>query len=222
MFQAHGQDPKQARLFKNVIHLPLFDKPDSSLFLTFIAPMELHLLLGVVNHLFKALKEAWPKADDWPRSLHIKSQPFHGGQFAGNECRKLLKNVDVLRQLAEQDCAFNIFGIINTLQKFDAVVSSCFGSTLDPHFASKIQAFRASYLSLQGVSVTPKVHAVFFHVEDVILLKKESLGKYSEHATEALHHSFKYHWERYKKPNNHPEYAKWLKTCMVDFNSKSV
>ena len=102
--------------------------PGSALVLDFISPMELHLLLGVMNHLYKFL----------PKSLNIKCQPIHGDQFAGNECRKLLKNVDVLQQLAEKNCAFCVFGIIDTLQKFDAVVSACFGNSLKDDYALKI------------------------------------------------------------------------------------
>ena len=221
-FQDNGQDYKRAKDFKNVVHEPLLSSPDNVLVLDFIPPMELHLLLGVVNHLFRALKEEWLKADEWPKALHIKPQPFHGGQFAGNECRKLLKNVDILQRLAEEDCAFNIFGIVDALRKFDAVVSACFGMTLEPDYYEKLSSFQASYLALDRVSVTPKVNAVFYHIKHFIEKNQDSLGKYSEQATEALHHSFKSHWSRYKRPVDHPEYGKWLQTCLVDYNSKNI
>ena len=60
-------------------------------------------MLGVVNHLFKALKDIWPKADDWPRLLHIQPQPHYEDHFAGNECHKLLKNIDLIQKLAKND-----------------------------------------------------------------------------------------------------------------------
>ena len=75
-------------------------------------------------------------------------QPFHGGQFAVNDCRKLLKNVDTLQRLAKENCATAIFGIIDTLRKFNAVVKDCFSNTLGPKYDVKIDQFKNSYLSL--------------------------------------------------------------------------
>ena len=57
--------------------MPLTDLPDQTSIFDLIPPMELHLMLGVVNHLFMALRDIWPKADDWPILLHIQPQPYH-------------------------------------------------------------------------------------------------------------------------------------------------
>ena len=88
--------------FDNKIHPPLINMVDLRLILHIITPIELHLLLGIVNHLFKNLSELWPGAKQWPALLHIQLQPYHGGPFAGNECHKLLQNVDILQRLAEK------------------------------------------------------------------------------------------------------------------------
>ena len=98
-FQQSGGVVANAKLFGNIIRKPIISGPDKFLNLEIIPPMELHLLLGVVNHLFKILKAASIGAVKWPAALHIQLSPYHESHFDGNECRKLLKNVDVLQQL---------------------------------------------------------------------------------------------------------------------------
>ena len=89
-FVSAGSKFKMAKDFDNTIHPPLINIEDSRLILDIIPPMELHLLLGIVNHLFKNLSELWSGGKQWPSLLHIQLQPYHGEQFAGNECHKLL------------------------------------------------------------------------------------------------------------------------------------
>ena len=159
-FVSAGSKFKMAKDFDNTIHPPLINMEDSRLILDIIPPMELHLLLGIVNHLFKNLSELWPGAKQWPALLHIQLQPYHGGQFAGNECHKHLQNVDILQRLAEKACAYEAQGFIKTFRNFRDVVSSCFGKSLEGDFNKKIKKFKDSFLSLL-VIVTQKAHAVF-------------------------------------------------------------
>ena len=35
------------------------------------------------------------------------SQPYHGGQFEGPKCQKILKNISSLQQFAEKHASFN-------------------------------------------------------------------------------------------------------------------
>lgn len=78
-----GGDSRKSKEFKNVIHVPLIEFQDDKFVLEAIPPMELHLLLGVVNHIFKNLCDLWPRAKEWPPSLHIPIQPYHGGISMG-------------------------------------------------------------------------------------------------------------------------------------------
>ena len=169
--------------------------------------MELHLLLGVVNHLYKSLKNVWPKASQWPAALHIDEEPFHGGHFAGNQSYKLLNNLDLLQRLTEKDSAFQAFGFVETMRKFQVVVSSCFGTKLGSDYSESINQFKASFLALPMCSVTPKVHAVFFHIKQFVEMKRAPLGIFGEQATEAIYHQFSAHWQRYKRSPGHPDYG---------------
>ena len=167
-----GGDLRKSKDFKNVVHLPILDFPDDKLVLEAIPPKELHLLLGVVNHLIKTLYDLWPKAKEWPSSLHIPIQPFHGGHFNGNDCMKLLRGVSKLQLLLEKENFAQAHGFPQTLTLFKDVVTSCFGQNLDPDYESKIAQFQQSYIKLP-ISVTPKAHAVFFHVPQFIKTKKK-------------------------------------------------
>ena len=71
-FQQSGRVVANAKLFGNVIRKPIISGPDNVLISEIIPPMELHFLLGVVNHLFKTLKTAWIEAVMWPAALHIQ------------------------------------------------------------------------------------------------------------------------------------------------------
>ena len=221
-FERSGGVVANAKSFGNVIRKPIISGPDTSLILEIIPPMELHLLLGIVNYLFKMLKTAWSDADKWPAALHIQPSPYHGGQFEGNECRKLLKNVDVLHQLAETNSVHQTFSIIEAFKCFNLVVEACFGFILQPDFDEKIEAFKRSYLMIPGASVTPKVHMVFHHITDFISRKGSPLGPYSEQSVETAHQDFHQHWSRYKRDKNHPEYKEKLLNCLIDLNSKHL
>ena len=183
--------------FKNVVHLPILDFPDDMLVLEAIPPKE------------------------WPSSLHIPIQPFHGGHFNGNDCMKFLRGVSKLQLLSEKENFVQAHGFIQTITLFKDVVTSCFGQNLDPDYESKIAQFQQSYIKLP-ISVTPKAHAVFFHVLQFIKTKKMGLGLFSEQATEALHSNFKVHWDRYKRDSSHPDYTKHLLKCVTEYNSKKI
>ena len=147
-----------AKDFDNTIQPPLINMEDSRLIVDIIPPTELHLLLGIVNHLFKNLSEHWPRAKQWPALLHIQLQPHHRGQFAGNECHKLLQNVDILQRLAEKACAYEAQGFIKTFRNFRDNVSSCFGKSLEGDFKEKIEEFKDSFLFLPVTVIDMGLH----------------------------------------------------------------
>ena len=95
-----GGHPKNAQYFYNCIHLPLFSKTDNTSILELIPPPELHLLLGSFNHLYDGLENEWKGATEWAKKTNVQRVAWRGrdgrGHFQGNECRKLLKNLDLL------------------------------------------------------------------------------------------------------------------------------
>ena len=123
---AHVSDVKNAKWFGNVIHLPLINFPNDSIILNAIPPMEIQLLLDVVNHLYKNLTSIWPECKAWPETLDITLRQFHRGHFHGNHCQKLLKYVDILQETAEVAAGFAALPFVDTLRKFEKVASTYF------------------------------------------------------------------------------------------------
>ena len=52
-FVSSGSDGKKAKRFNNTVDSPIISMPDDSLIIDLISPMELQLLLAVVNHLLQ-------------------------------------------------------------------------------------------------------------------------------------------------------------------------
>ena len=164
-FIATDANIKKASLFRNSVHEPIINASDAYFVLDVLPPMELHLLLGVVNHLLQSLSKIWTHAPEWLALLHIQQQPFHGGQLAGNECRKLLKNLDALERLAQQHSFFPAVPFIDTLRKFNGVVHACFGNTLDYSYAEKLSSSESPIYNFRAPPSLPRFMLSFtmFH-----------------------------------------------------------
>ena len=159
--------------------------------------------------------KVWPKGKDCPLLLKLKLQPYHGEEFVGHDSHNLLKNMDILQRFVEREKTDHMLGFVKTFQHFKSVVSSCFGMTLNTTYVQNINDFKNSYLQLR-VSVTPKAHAVFYHVPEFIALNGTALGIFSEQSTEALHSIFSAQWAMYKRNPDHPDYGGQLLKCVID------
>ena len=145
-----------AKNYGNAIHPSIIgEMDDSTPVLTIVPPPELHLLLGPVNHLYNEINKVWPQSEDWLKSCFVKKSEYHGGSFEGNDCRKLLKNTNLLREL----CPKEHEQYVNTFSFFNDLVSSCYGLELHPTYKANIAKFKKEFLKLK-ISVTPKIHAV--------------------------------------------------------------
>ena len=208
---------KNAKNFGNIIHLPILKGDDNDRVIDILPPPELHLLLGPVNTLFKAMEREWTDALTWADSCHVSREALHGGQFNGNSCHALLNKLDLLRSMCRLHCLKHL----QCFEAFRQVVQSCYGHRLNPDYREHIQRFKKAYLDL-GIGVTPKVHAVFYHIEDFCQMHNEGLARWSEQALETVHTDFKATWAKYKVQDNHPEYASKLLCAVRDYNSKHV
>ena len=215
------KDKKDAKHFGNVIHPPIIcdNIDDDTSVICLIPPPELHLLIGPVNKLYTALDDEWQECELWLKECNVKKVEYHGGQFAGNESRKLLNNVDKLQALHPPS---SVTKFITAFRSFNAVVEACYGKTLHPDFQRRIAVFAMDYLKL-GISVTPKVHAVFFHVAEFCLLTGQGLGPWREQAGESVHHDFKQTWKNYKVNDVKRDiYSENLLRAVAAYNSKHL
>lgn len=208
-----------AKKYFNCIHPPLITTADGKSFLDIIPPPELHLMLGVVNTVFThMLKECEKEAEDWAKACHVQREITYGSSgFKGNACRTLLHNIDILRSSSN----LAVLKYVQVFEDFNSVVSACFGNVLENNYTTCIENFKKSYISL-GVSVTPKVHIVFFHVREFCHKTGMSLGFFSEQAMESVHFDFKSVWLKNKVGENHPDYPTKLLRAVCSYNALHV
>ena len=208
----------KAKDFGNVVYPPLIKGDPETPVIYAIPPPELHLMLGPVNQIYDELSNVWTDSNKWLQACHVKQTDYHGGKFEGNDCRKLLRKLDILRELCPQE--YEQF--IETFAQFDEVVHSCYGNDLLPGYEQNILSFKDEFLKLR-ISVTPKVHAVFYHIEEFCSITKMGLGPWSEQASESVHQEFSKCWNKYKiKNTDHPLYGEKLLEAVQMFNSQNL
>jgi len=217
-----GVNKNKAKEFGNVVHPPIIhlDEIDESLpVVNLVPPPELHLLSGPLNTIYNGMKELFPvECEQWLGACHVQREGIHGGSFTGNASRKLLLNVDKLRAIAPLNC----LPFVETLHHFNSVVTGCYGFDLVEDYEQRIRLFQDSYAAL-GLSITPKIHAVMFHIIDFCKHNGRGLGLWSEQTTEALHHEFESTWVHFKiKDLNHPNFGKQLLSASRTFNSQKL
>ena len=215
-----GRKHNELKSFFNCINKPLlaFDGP------TFwqISPAPLHLVIGLVNKLFKALVDVFPSAESWPKMLGMCVQPQHQ-DFNGNDSRKLIKNTQLLRNMVTTRRESKVVGpFIATFDELDNLIKSCFGQTLDQNFQFQIAKFKAAFLEL-NLSISTKLHVIFCHLEEYIVKTGRSLSLDSEQALESCHYDFLTVLQRYMGRNlENEKCADQLLSAVGAYNSSHL
>lgn len=219
-WQENGSKKSCVKNYKKCTNTPIFfSENDSTQIIDIIIPPELHLMLGVVNKLFKhMLLEFEDESLKWAKICKVTREFVHGSPaFAGNSCKILLEKIDILRGICRNSC----LKYVKCFKDFQTVFDSCFSSTLKPKYIQYISDFKRSYCDL-NISITPKVHSVFFHVPDFCSKVEKGLGFYSEQAIESVHSDFKTMWAKYKVSSTHPEYPSKLLKAVQEYNAQHV
>lgn len=215
-----GATKSKAKEYGNVIHPPILHNANDSIpVLDLIPPPELHLLSGPVNTLFSGMKDLFPnESNTWLTACQVKQDGLHGGSFTGNASRKLLRSVHILADIAPAECR----KFVTAFRELNSVVESCYGYELHDDYKDHISRFHEAYLQT-GLSVTPKIHAVSYHIVDFCSFKGRGLGAWSEQVSEAVHHQFEMTWQKFRINDvNHPNYGRQLLAAVRMFNSKHV
>jgi hypothetical protein len=204
--------------FFNCVQRPLFRDDDSLLVLDKAPPPELHLMLGIVNHMYTAVVAEWPEIEQWPKNLGINRRFQPGFSFNGNHCRLLLKSTEKLKELRPPR---KVFKFIEAFEKFGEVVHACFSHSLDRDFKIKIRQFENAYRKL-GISETVKCHIVFTHLSQFLDPKDHGLALYSEQAAESIHRIFAKVWEKYCVNPRNSKYGEKLLAAVLDLNGMNL
>lgn len=221
-WKSSGLSLTRAKMFKNCVNMPLLDFDDDSKILTVLPPPELHLMLGAFNHLFKHLELQCPNiTESWTTFCHVEKQSFHGGNFNGNGCKKLLRHLSFLRE----NIPLNLACYYKCFETLNVVVDACFGNDFNLNTKWAITKFRHSLVELSAknaVKITPKLHVILHHVWDFCVANGCGLGAYSEQASESVHADFKKTWERFKRLKVNPKYADYLQRAANQYNSLHI
>ena len=131
--------------YGNIVHLPRINiKDDATPVLHIVPPPELHPMLGPGNTLFDEMSKVWPESEEWLNGCHIKKCEYHDSQFKGTDCRKLLRNVDMLQEL----CPHEYHQSLNAFILFNNAVTSCYGRNLLQQYKTSLCNFKDAYLKL--------------------------------------------------------------------------
>ena len=214
--QASKED---AKLYGNVIQSPILNNTEEDTSYKGHPPPELHLLIGPVNTTYKGLENVWPESEKWLKAFNVKQTDYHGGSYAGNKSCRLLNNVERLKALSPNK---TVDKFVLVFQKFNTVVSSCYGDQLSQGYAEDINSFKIAFLKL-GINVTPKIHAIFHHVSEFCSLTGRGLAPWSEQTSESIHHDFSKTWEKFKvKHIDNPLYKEHLLKAVKMYNSQHL
>ena len=231
-FEGIGKIRAKAKQCNNQIEPPLLarDFSDATLLaqpiINFIPPCELHILTGVTGHLYKALLIIFPQAIEWPQFLAIDFRKIHGGEFVGNDCKRLLSNVDFLQSLAVNYANLLAMPFVDAFKSLNKVRLACFGKELDPDYKVFLDEFKANTLAIVEhqdivLTITPKIHFIFFHIFDWCDDANIGLGLVSEQTGESIHHQFCSFFENYKKLPGKTNGERLLR-AVESFNAKQV
>lgn len=227
-FKSLNKEKKLAATCHSTVNSPLIEEADDVCVLEKCVIPELYIVLGFFNHLFwdglvPLLTEE--VALLWPKKMNLVSKNYHGRQFEGNACRKLLKNADLLEdpEISAEVGILKLLPFINAFKAMDRVVSNSFSTKKADPEAYKALSDLRKILPSTKVSITLKLHVLLDHLKDCIdFLNGDGLGKTSEQAGESIHHHFATHWDRRKVSLDNPKYVDHLRSAVVSFSSLNL
>lgn len=172
-WQENGGEPSDCKNFNCCSNLPIFSRNREKKIIELISPSELHVLIGAVNYLYENMHKRFEAISElWAKKCNVSREILHrSASFAGNACKTLLNKTDLLREICSKSSNFSCMKYAQCFEDLRNVVDSCFSTNLKSDYTLKIAKFRQSFLDL-GINVTPKIHVIFFHIEEFCEMKK--------------------------------------------------
>ena len=135
-----------------------------TLVLLLCPPTILHIKLGIVNSIVDAMLTLDPKLEDWfKKRFNLHRTDYHGKQYVGNDCNKILENLDVLRS----KLSMVMIPYINALDAFHQVLNAISNFTAISNYQEVCSKFTSEIKSLHlhsfDMSHSTKVHMGCLH-----------------------------------------------------------
>ena len=229
-FKEFKKGKKPAAKCNNVINEPLIPCEDQEKVIDICPPPELHLMLRSFNKIWKQLSPLWAdlSVDDndpaktFAVQLNVVAASYHGGDFKGNGCRKILTSLDKLAEILPEELSDYLI----CLRHLSNIVSKCFG-IVGPKDNSYLQDLENFQNSAKKIDVaTPTTHSIVQHIR--IWFERQGtsfgLGLYSEQAGEAVHYDFedRVYTAAYKRLESHPQHGVKLLEAVAAYNAEHV
>ena len=165
-------------------------------------PDELHHLTGPFGKLYHCNRIVYPKIDQWSDEL-CDMKKYQGGTFVGNDCVKLLQNIDELDNMMRADhCVLGLL-FIPAYRALNAVRKAIFGQHLEDGWEEKLDQLKETVTDLIDeddvkMSCTLKFHVLFCEVRLWCQREKRGLGQVSTQTGESMHCRLENFLERFK------------------------
>lgn len=217
----HGQKDLNLKEFDNCQHLPLIEGHDGTRIIDVCSIPELHIFQGCTNILWNNLSNRWG-TEGWEPFLikhGLFRAKYHGGEFEGPQCKRLLSLSDELRD----DLPEHLRGFCDAFDALDVVSKSMFGKQLSWQFEEDLKTFKHYFVNLNISSRSTKLHILFSHVGNLCNETGFALGLTSEQAGESLHAKFA-EVARYRLPRdyNHHTYNSELMKIVLSYNQERI
>ncbi|XP_065641374.1 uncharacterized protein LOC124806873 isoform X1 [Hydra vulgaris] len=214
--------------YKNMVNVCLIKvRNKSKLVLEVIPLLELHMLMGFVNHISTYIIVYWLEYKGWVDSLGCIRRGYHGGTHEGNPCRIILKkSVQLSLRLP-----IELSSLLRPVRKFEKLVQGTFGSYFNPCYLQLITDFGCSYKATQEycseflgkkLTVTWKIYIISAHLQQFIELTGHSLGRYNEQVSELAHSKMKPIIERFNVSQTSSKHSLRSRRIAESFSSTNL
>ena len=123
------------------------------------------------------------------KEIGIKRSEYHGGQFEGNECKKIMNNLTKLESHLKDDHE-ELLPFVETMwfnHLLDELVNK---DSLEEEVFEVIKSFENAYMCLKekfNISITNKVHIIIDHLSDYLKENKTTLRSTTDQTIESTH-----------------------------------
>ena len=227
---ASGALKSKCKNFNNVKNLPILKTDsDDTLIMKLTPPPTLHILLGIFNHIWKAIEEISAEhrrvLQEFAMRHSCMRESYWSKTFEGNECAKLMTKISSSTDVQPLLTLPGIEAHIEAIKKFNSVRVNVFGNILHENWNDIIDKFVLAYGRIPGISNPLKMHILSAHCKTFITLygKGKGLGFYSEQTGEAIHKKFDTTFGKYRMKNiKADDYGNYLLRAVIDFSSMHI
>ena len=226
-YQAAGANPSQMKKFANVIQPCLISAPEKEKVISVVMLPQLHLMMGVVNHLVNHAVKFDQNIIKVLKQHNIFQHGYNGGGLDGNNSAEFLRKIE----LFYDDILPVLQPVLDVLLLFRDIVNGCFSWNLSEDFRERISNFTTSYENLinysnvvlqQPLTVTWKIHCITAHLSYTLEEHGRGMADILEQVGESAHHSMKAELQRHKRSEENPSHGKMLLKAVSKYGSWNV